>query len=132
MARFHWDLPPPVGVIQLDEQHLHMHHLLSDLIRRIEEDPRDPETEASFRQLSEKIMEHFMTEEDHLEAEGYPGLTAHRYEHELLFERFWEKMVRWHAPEAPPLVELMKGVAGLIQEHFDTVDRQYAEWLRNR
>ena len=87
------------------------------LSRALEAGAPIPQAEEQFINLSESLMEHFKTEEEFLEAQGYPSLAAHRYEHEILFERVWERLIRRHSTDAPPLVEILRGVGDLIQLH---------------
>lgn len=127
-----WESPATVGVAQLDGQHRCMHGLVMELARGAGQAMDDGEAERRFTELSERVMEHFMTEEGFLEAEGYPELQAHRYEHEILFERLWDKLLRWRSPNPPALAALMEGVADLLREHIETVDSAYAAWLAGR
>jgi len=128
---FLWNFPAPVGVPRLDAQHLQIHNLIMGLSRALEAGAPIPQAEEQFINLSESLMEHFKTEEEFLEAQGYPSLAAHRYEHEILFERVWERLIRRHSTGAPPLVEILRGVGDLIQLHQETVDSVYAAWLAN-
>ena len=132
MDPFLWNCPAPVGVARLDAQHLRMHSLIRGLVKTLEGGATVSLAEEQFMELSETIMEHFMTEENFLETQGYPGLIAHRYEHEILFERVWERLIRRHSLDAPPLIEIIQGVADLIQLHQETVDSVYAAWLASR
>jgi len=132
VADFQWDCPASVGVARLDEQHRVLHRLIMSLIGALEADPGDSGTEDRFLEVFERAVEHFKTEEDYLEARGYPGLVPHRFEHELLLDWFRDQIVARPAPNARPLILLVKEVAEIIQRHHETVDKAYAEWLEAR
>jgi hemerythrin-like metal-binding protein len=126
---FKWDSPLTVGVAPLDEQHRSLHQLILALIRTLESGPADAEAEKTFIRIFENAVLHFRTEEDYLEARGYPDLVPHRFEHELLLDWFREQMVLRDGPHAAPLVQLVQEAGTLIQEHQAAVDRAYVVWL---
>jgi hemerythrin len=130
MDDFQWDCPEPVGVAQLDEQHRLMHQMITTAIRRVETRPGDLGSEGCFTEIFENMVEHFKTEEEYLENRGYPDLIPHRFEHELLLDWFQDQLVQRNAPNARPLVLLLKELAEIIQQHQDTLDRAYATWLK--
>jgi hemerythrin-like metal-binding protein len=126
---FTWDSPQIVGVAQLDEQHRSLRQLILGLIRTLEALPADAEAEKTFIRIFENAVLHFRSEEDYLEARGYPDLVPHRFEHELLLDWFRDQMVLRDGPHAAPLVNLVREIGTLIQEHQATVDHAYAVWL---
>jgi hemerythrin len=126
---FKWDSPRTVGVAQLDEQHRLLHRLIMGLIRTLETAPGDPEAEKSFIRIFETAVVHFKTEEDYLEAQGYPDLQPHRLEHELILDWFRDQTAQRDRPKATPLMGLVKGIGEIIQDHQATVDHAYAAWL---
>jgi len=130
VADFQWDCPASVGVARLDEQHRVLHRLIMSLIGTLEAHPGDSGAEERFLEVFEHAVEHFKTEEDYLEALGYPDLVPHRFEHELLLDWFRDQMVQRPSPNARPLILLMKEVGEIIQRHHATVDKAYADWLK--
>lgn len=130
MADFQWDCPAPVGVARLDAEHRQLHHLIMSLIRRLERHPGAAGAEARFIEIFERMVEHFKTEEDYLEARGYPDLAPHRFEHELLLDWFRDQLVLRNGPGARPLVLLVTEIAEIIRRHHQTIDRTYAAWLK--
>ena len=129
MADFRWDGPASVGVARLDQEHRQLHRLIMGLIRNLEGDARVPGAEARFLEIFERVVEHFKTEEDYLEAKGYPDLAPHRFEHELLLDWFRDQLVVRNAPGARPLLLLVQEIAEIIQRHHQTIDQAYAVWL---
>ena len=88
-----------------------MHRLLLRLTATLEKDPGGALPEYRFIQLAEETSAHFKSEEAFLQAVGYPDLAAHRLEHREIIQRFWENQVRWDAPCAPPLADLVEAFA---------------------
>ncbi len=124
--------PAPVGIPQLDEQHRELHRLLLRLTATLEKDPGGALPEYRFIQLAEETSAHFKSEEAFLQAVGYPDLAAHRLEHREIIQRFWENQVRWDAPCAPPLADLVEAFADSVQRHLESADRAFTAWLESR
>jgi hemerythrin-like metal-binding protein len=127
-----WDRAQLVGVAHLDEQHRLHHRLVMDLLRTLETRPGDPAAEAAFIDIFENAVIHFRAEEDYLEPLGYPDLVRHRFEHELLLDWFRDQLALRDGPHPPPLIQLVKEIGTLFQQHHATVDQDYANWLRER
>ena len=127
-----WDCAQLVGVAQLDEQHRLHRKLVMDLLRTLETQPSDAKAEAAFINIFENAVIHFRTEEDYLEAQGYPDLMPHRFEHELLLDWFRDQMALRDGPHAPPLIQLVKEIGTIFQQHHANVDQDYATWLQAR
>ena len=132
MDELKWDCAQLVGVAHLDQQHRLHHKLVMDLLRTLETQPSDARTEAAFIDIFENAVIHFRAEEDYLEAQGYPGLVPHRFEHELLLDWFRDQMVQRDGPRARPLIQLVKEIGTTFQQHHATVDQDYATWLQAR
>lgn len=131
MAEFQWDCPASVGVGRLDEEHRQLHHLITGLLKTLETSPGAARGEARFMEIFERVVAHFKTEEDYLEAQGFPGLAPHRFEHELLLDWFRDQLVLRGSTGARPLILLVREIAEIIQRHHQTVDRAYAVWLKD-
>ncbi len=132
MADFQWDCPASVGVARLDQEHRRLHRLIMGLVRSLERNARAPRGEDRFLELFEQTVKHFKTEEDYLEARGYPELAPHRFEHELLLDWFRDQLVLRNTQGARPLLLLVQEIAEIIQGHHQTIDRAYALWLEAR
>lgn len=124
--------PAPVGVAKLDEQHVELDKLLGRLIETLESDPGGALPEFRFVQLAEQTYAHFRAEEDYLRTMGYPDLGKHRMDHQKILECFRRNLIRWNAPDAPPLAELVEEFAESTLRHMDQADRAFARWLEER
>jgi len=127
-----WDCAQEVGVPHLDEQHRLHHKLVMDLLRTLETQAGDAEAEAAFINIFENAVIHFRAEEDFLEAQGYPDLVPHRFQHELLLDWFRDQLALRDGPHAAPLIQLVKEIGTIFQQHHATVDQDYATWLQSK
>jgi hemerythrin len=105
---------------------------MHQLFRLLEADPCHAGAEDRFVELFHALVEHFKSEEDYLEARGFPHLKVHRFEHELLLDLFRDSVARRTAPHPPPLGPVMRELAEAIRVHSETVDQIYSVWLSTR
>jgi len=132
MEDLKWDEAQRVGVAHLDEQHRLHRRLVMELLRTLETQPADAKAEAAFINIFENAVIHFRDEEDYLEAQGYPDLLPHQFEHELLLDWFLDQMVQRDGPHARPLIQLVNEIWAIFQQHYATVDQGYVDWLQAR
>ena len=131
MAHVQWDLPAPVGILQVDVQHRELHGLLLKLFGTLATDPGGALSEFRFIRLVEQTAQHFKAEEECLQSLGYPDLESHRGDHRKVLERVRENLIRWNAPNAPLLFDLVEDFAESIQRHLDTADQEFSLWWGN-
>ncbi len=132
MNELKWDCAQLVGVAHLDEQHRLHHKLVMDLLQTLETQPSDAKAETAFINIFENAVIHFRAEEDYLEPLGYPDLVPHRFEHELLLDWFRDQLALRDGPHPAPLIQLVKEIGTIFQQHHATVDQDYATWLQGR
>jgi hemerythrin-like metal-binding protein len=120
------------GQPEMDRQHQRL--LL--VLQRMDESLRGPfplaTLGARLKQLEELGQEHFREEEAMLEAAGYPHLKFHRAEHARMEERFHELIAEFASPDSPPLTALCEAFLALFVHHVETVDLDYAGFLRQQ
>ena len=120
------------GQPEMDRQHQRM--LLA--LQRMDESLRGPlplaTLGARLNQLMEMTLEHFREEEAMLQAAGYPHLAFHRAEHGMMEERFHALIAEFASPDSPPLTALCEAFLAMYLHHLDTVDLDYADFLRRQ
>jgi len=125
-------MPLPVGILLLDEQHAELDQLLCRLLETLSVDPGGALSEFRFVQLAEQTGAHFRAEEDCLRKLEYPDLALHRVDHQKILERTRMSLIRWNAPDAPPLVDLVNEFAQSTQRHLLSADHAFARWLQEQ
>ncbi len=82
-----WDPSCSVNVAELDQQHQQLFRTVAELEHAL----RTGRADAVINQLLEKVIEHtihhFATEERIMEECGFPGLDAHRRDHQELSQK---------------------------------------------
>jgi hemerythrin len=132
MAQAKWNCPETIGIPKIDEQNAELDRLLRRLVGTLATDPDGALPEYRLAQLVEQTSEHFMTEEAFLLSVAYPGLAAHRADHERIIVRLRENLLRLEAPGAPPLVDLVEEFTQLTIVHLETLDKAFSEWLEKK
>jgi len=132
MGHVQWELPALVGIREIDQQHREWHGLLLKLFGTLATDANGALSEFRFIRLVELTVEQFKAEEECLQSLGYPDLANHHLEHEAVLRDTRESLVRWDAPDAPPLIDLVEDFAESNQHHMDTSDQAFAHWLEQK
>ncbi len=79
--------------------------------------------------LIDYVVEHFQTEERLMAERGYPGLEAHRQEHENLVSTCTDLQGRFHANQAEIEPGTMAFIKSWLDHHIPVIDRSYGPAL---
>jgi len=130
-----WNEELQLGVPTIDAQHRE----LFDLCRQFLEAARAGECvslHAILDRLVERTRAHFQAEEQMLDRCHYPGLAAHRAEHDRLLSDARNLQARW--PVLPDdearrafSVEVANYLRNWLIGHIDLNDKPYKPFLRN-
>ncbi len=131
MPHLEWDESLKVGDEKLDAQHRDFIRMANDLhdalmAGRAENlaDIRD----LTLAKLERYLREHFQDEEDHMARMDYPGLEAHRLEHEHFTARVREYEARIAKGRVALSSELMKTLLDWFRTHVSTEDLKYRDF----
>lgn len=119
-----------VGVARLDEEHVELMRELDALGNSSSRTLEEMRAALSF--LSHHVSEHFLEEERYMIAAGYPGLEAHKLEHERLavFASDAQDLLE-RDPNEDELSRTIRSLAGQLTRHMHHADRQLAHYLRD-
>jgi hemerythrin len=83
--------------------------------------------------LGDYVVSHFGEEERVMDATGYPGLAAHRAEHQRFVKEFAALYEEFKAEGPGPLFVVRVGnrVTSWLREHIYRTDRALAAYLRD-
>ena len=129
MPAVEWDDSYTLGIQQIDQQH---HHLVELLNKIYEEFTRWSTAENIGLVLDELIdyTTHHFAYEEHLMAEiAYPGLTAHRIEHNRFVSRVTEMHYYFHSGNKNLSLELVSLLIEWLTDHILTIDARYGNFL---
>jgi len=118
-----------VGVRRLDVEHAALLRELDQLTGGARRSVDELRSSLAF--LSHHVSEHFLEEERYMVAADYPGIEAHRLEHERLavFTSDAQDLLE-HDPNAEELSRTVRSLAGQLTRHMQDADRVLAHYLR--
>ncbi|HET9554022.1 MAG TPA: bacteriohemerythrin [Anaeromyxobacteraceae bacterium] len=130
---FEWSSSLRTGVDEIDEQHQELFRRAERLVRALEAGDRSG-VEPVLRYLSDYVVSHFACEERWMAETEYPGLAAHRDQHQRFTDDF-RAMVREYQRKGPtPLVALTvhEWLAEWLRRHIGRSDVELGRWLQAR
>ena len=127
-----WDPALVMGVAEIDRQHKEIFFRLDALLQAIRGGSSREEVGRTLAFLREYVATHFKAEEDLMSEAAFPGMTAHRAEHEH-FARDLTLLAKEHARDgaSPSLIlRVNNRVSEWLSEHIHRADRELAGYLR--
>jgi hemerythrin len=124
-----WNAALSVGHPEMDRQHKH----LVDLVNQLHEQMLSGEANASLGELLDKLLQyaasHFAAEERLMAQSNYPGLAAHRLEHEDLARRASAFRDEWKNRRVALSVHVSRFLKDWLQAHILGSDRKYTAFV---
>jgi hemerythrin len=125
MTAIRWTEAMSVDNPALDKDHQRLIRMINDLNQ---EAPAFPEL---FNAVLEYVDGHFDREEAHLEAIGFPGLDAHRAQHDSFADQVAAMLRQYRdRPFQPGDTALKDFLWTWLKGHILIEDQRYAAWTR--
>lgn len=113
-----WNESLAVGVEVVDEQHKALFARLDDLFAAVSREDKQEKVSSLLVFLTDYVKSHFETEQRYMASLAYPGLVAHRQQHEQFKREFGLINARFAE----------KGATGLLPV---LAQRRIADWWLN-
>jgi hemerythrin len=129
-----WDPALTTGVAEIDRQHQEIFARVDALLQAIRGGSSREEVGRTLAFLGGYVVTHFMAEEELMRETVFPGLQAHRTEHER-FVRDLAVLTAEHSRDgaSPSLVlRVNSRISEWLREHIHRSDRELASHLRAR
>ena len=124
-----------LGVESLDSYHRRFCAVLDEIADAAREGHADAAAIDALEMIKNNAQRHFDEEEAFMREQGYPGLDKHSEEH----ARFWddefapvERTLETAGPSFSLVRQVDQVVRRWIRNHINSVDRELADWLRER
>jgi hemerythrin len=130
---FAWNQAYSVRIDTMDEQHKTLIGLVSELQAAINRGDELDVTDRVFFKLIAYTKYHFTAEEWLMGQCDFPGLAAHKLEHELLTRRvllFKKSYDEGKSPLVP--LTLLVFLQDWLKHHIVGSDKKYGEFINNR
>ena len=124
-----WNEKLSVEISELDQQHQHLIALINEL--------HEARLIGQGRTVIGKVLDalvaytrtHFTTEERLMDKYGYPGLTAHRKEHEAFIDKVGKFHEQYTSGNSFITTEVTQFIRDWVVTHIQGIDQGYSAFL---
>ena len=130
MPMMEWNDRLSVGITQFDNEHKRLVGMVNDLF--------DAVTAGRAKDVLGRILDglitytktHFANEERYMTQHNYPGLAAHKAEHEALAKQVLEVQKKFHTGATAVLgMEVLSFLKSWLVKHIQGTDKNYGPFL---
>jgi hemerythrin len=129
---FEWKPAYSVQIHSIDNEHRNLFAIGRELHAAISAGHGTKSISGILDRLLQYTAVHFAHEERLLELHAYPGLAAHRIEHQALTERVVEFRRAFDEGRAAMSVQVLQFLRDWFDHHIKGSDHHYAPYLRER
>ncbi len=123
-----------VGVEAFDNDHKKLLELIVRMFRVWQKQSEKSRREGgkTIAELLEYTESHFSREEGLMKKHGYPGLEAHRREHEEMKTKVKEFHARYETDSTETCLDVLRYLQYWLINHINNTDKQYTEFLNEK
>jgi hemerythrin len=127
-----WDFSYSVKIAELDHQHQRLFRTVAELEYAVRMGRADYVIDEVLEKVIEHTISHFAAEENLMEQYGFPGLAAHRRDHQMLAQKLTKFNLSNLAGRPDVPAALLDFLQDWLREHILKTDREYSEYLNAR
>jgi hemerythrin len=128
---FDWRPEYSMNAPALDREHQSLFRIAAELHGAMVNGSGKEITRGILDRLVRYTLVHFAHEERLMAQAGYPGLEAHRAEHQALASQVQDFALRFEAGKIAVTVQLLQFLKGWLVDHIAGSDRRYVPYLRD-
>ena len=133
MALLTWNDRFSTGIPTVDDQHRTLFKAVNDFHEGLTAGRAKEELALTLNFLVNYTVSHFKEEEEFMQRHGFPGLAAHRSEHELLLNDAASFRARWaEDPASVRPMEAARFLGDWLTHHIQQMDFKYVQYLREK
>ena len=129
MTLLTWNHTCSVGVKAMDDQHGILMDTINELRLALVHGGGRDQVSGFLKQLIDFPRQHFASEEQLMEQSGFPGVAAHRAEHQRMMEVLRASAQRAQHGEEVQMRMLLCGLRDGFLDHIGGPDQEYGPWL---
>ena len=126
---FQWKEEYDVGLLEIDQQHRLLIHLISDLYMAIHENKSTEATADFLTRLKEYTSMHFATEKEIMIENNYPGLNEHLSQHDEMILKLAEVESKHICGKFGLCSELIIFLREWLTKHICESDKDLAKYI---
>ena len=130
--RLTWNQRYSVNIAEFDHQHRRLFRTVTELDHALRTGRADSIIGQVLESLIRHTISHFAAEEALMQQHGFPGLAAHRYDHQLLAQKLTKFNLSYKAgrPDIPSA--LLVFLQAWWHDHILKTDNEYSQFLNAR
>lgn len=132
MAFFDWKDDYKVGVKVVDQQHRRLVSLVDELYEAMKSGKGSDGAKKVLRGLVDYTKSHFRTEEEFMKSHSYPGMLAHKREHEDLARQAEDLLSQVEQGKLTVPIETGKFLKDWLTVHIMGTDKKLGAFLTSR
>jgi hemerythrin-like metal-binding protein len=129
---FRWDPSARVNLAELDRQHEQLFRMVGELDRALGNGSADVVIDEVLEKLIQYTIHHFAAEESLMQQHGFPGLSAHRYDHQMLAQKLTKFNLSHKAGRPGIPSALLTFLQSWLHNHLLKADKEYNDFLNAR
>ena len=130
MASLTWNHSCTIGVQAIDDQHGILMDALNELRMALLKGTECRTVRMMLNRATELMRMHVESEERLLALHGFPGLAAHRAEHQRLLGRLAQFDIRFEQRQSAAVYELVEYLRKWFTTHTGIAGQKYGPWLQ--
>ena len=127
-----WKDEYSVGIDSIDRQHKKLIALINSLQTAVDYSAGAEYEREALDALVDYTKTHFSYEEDMMEKNGYPDVTTHRAEHELMISRVEQVLAEYQKNPDTAMQNAIDFLRDWLINHINGTDKQYSSFLIDR
>jgi hemerythrin-like metal-binding protein len=127
-----WQEDYSVGVSVLDEDHKRLLNLINQLQTAAHYHTSDEYEQETFDALVDYTKEHFQREEELMEKYGFPGLEAHRQQHQSMVDEVNKLVSAYHKNRDATIEGAIRYLQTWLIHHIKGTDKEYSAFLNEK
>ena len=127
-----WKPEYSVGIAACDEDHKKLLDLALRLAKALRKVRVKTEAAEVLEELADYTQTHFTREEGLMEKHDYPGLEAHKQEHELMIRKVAEFKENFEQNDIKVSKEALRFLQEWLVSHINTTDKRYTQFLNDK
>jgi hemerythrin len=127
-----WNENMMLGIQSMDNQHQRWIDLINDLHDAMQQGKGSESVNQTLASMLDYTRVHFANEERLLLKHSYPGYTQHKQLHDGFIKKIKDLQDRLQKGHILLTMEIMKSLRDWLTHHIQSVDRQYAPFLKSK
>jgi len=126
---FRWDHRYSVNIAEMDHQHQRLFRMVAELEHALRTGRADSIIDEVLEKVIQHTISHFAAEEDLMQQHGFPGLAAHRNEHQMLAQKLAQFNLSNMAGRPDIAAAFLDFLQDWLRDHILKTDKEYSEFL---